>query len=148
MTESSRLFLFPDINVWVALTYERHVHHITARQWFEDLAPAARLFFCRITQLGLLRLLSAVSVMGPDQAKSQQEAWIAYDRWLEDERIELLDEAGELETQFRALTRWPLASPKEWADSYLLAFASTADLRLVTFDKALRQRGTNVWLLQ
>jgi DNA-binding beta-propeller fold protein YncE len=27
MTKSSRLSLFPDINVWVALTYDRHVHH-------------------------------------------------------------------------------------------------------------------------
>jgi uncharacterized protein len=148
MTESLRLFLFPDINVWVALTYDRHVHHVTARQWFEALAPMARLFFCRLTQLGLLRLLSAEAVMGPDQAKSQQEAWKAYDRWLQDGRIEFLDEPGGLETQFRALTRSPRASPKDWADSYLLAFASAADLRLVTFDQALRSKSPNSVLLR
>jgi predicted nucleic acid-binding protein len=108
----------------------------------------ARLFFCRLTQLGLLRLLSAAAVMGPDRAKSQQEAWKAYDRWFQDERIEFLDEPGGLETQFRALTRSPHASPKDWADSYLLAFAFGADLRLVTFDQALHQKGTNVLLLQ
>jgi predicted nucleic acid-binding protein len=108
----------------------------------------ARLFFSRLTQLGLLRLLSAAAVMGPDQAKSQQEAWGAYDQWLQDERIEFLEEPGGLETQFRALTRSSHASPKDWADSYLLAFASAADLRLVTFDKTLRQRDTHVLLLQ
>jgi len=108
----------------------------------------ARLFFSRLTQLGLLRLLSAAAVMGPDQAKSQGEAWKTYDQWLQDERIEFLEESGALEAQFRALTRSPHASPKDWADSYLLAFASAADLRLVTFDKALRQKGTNVLLLQ
>src|SRR5713226_4632054 len=27
MPASTRLFLFPDVNVWVALTYEGHVHH-------------------------------------------------------------------------------------------------------------------------
>jgi len=148
MNESTKLFLFPDINVWVALSYDRHVHHRTALQWFENLAPMARLFFCRLTQLGLLRLLSAAAVMGPDQAKSQQEAWKAYDSWLQDERIELLEEPAGLETQFRALTRSPQASPKDWADSYLLAFASAADLRLVSFDQALRQKGANVLLLQ
>jgi toxin-antitoxin system PIN domain toxin len=148
MTESTKLFLFPDINVWVALTYDRHAHHSTALDWFENLPPIARLFFSRLTQLGLLRLLSAAAVMGPDQARSQQEAWKAYDQWLQDERIEFLEEPGGLEAQFRALTRSPLASPKDWADSYLLAFASAADLRLVTFDKALRQKATNVLLLQ
>ena len=148
MTESTKLFLFPDINVWVALTYDRHAHHITALEWFENLPPMARLFFSRLTQLGLLRLLSAAAVMGPDQAKSQGEAWKAYDQWLQDERIEFLEESGALEAQFRALTRSPHASPKDWADSYLLAFASAADLRLVTFDKALRQKGSNVLLLQ
>jgi toxin-antitoxin system PIN domain toxin len=148
MTESTKLFLFPDINVWVALTYDRHAHHLSALRWFEALAPMARLFFCRLTQLGLLRLLSVEAVMGPDQTRSQQEAWKAYDRWLQDERIEFLDEPGGLETQFRALTRSPRASPKDWADSYLLAFASAADLWLVTFDRALRQKGTKVLLLE
>jgi len=70
MTKSSRLFLFPDINVWVALTYERHVHHVSARNGLRGLAPTPRLFFCRLTQLGLLRLLSEPAVMGSDQAKS------------------------------------------------------------------------------
>ena len=148
MTESSRLFLFPDINVWVALTYDRHVHHPAARQWFDHLPPMARLFFCRLTQLGLLRLLSSAAVMGSDLAKGQQEAWKVYDSWLQDERIEFLEEPAELEEQFRALTRSPQASPKEWADSYLLAFASAADLRLVTLDQALRQKGANILLLE
>lgn len=148
MPQSTRLFLFPDINVWVALTYDRHVHHRAARQWFDHLAPLARLFFCRLTQLGLLRLLTSEAVMGPDLAKGQHEAWKTYDAWLQDERIEFLEEPGGLEAQFRALTRSPQASPKEWADAYLLAFASAADLRLVTFDRALRQKGSNVLLLQ
>jgi uncharacterized protein len=148
MTESTKLFLFPDINVWVALTYDRHVHHVTALDWFESLRSMARLFFCRFTQLGLLRLLSAAAVMGANEVKSQQEAWKAYDRWLQDERVEFLDEPAGLEAKFRALTRSPLASPKDWADSFLLAFASAADLRLVTFDRALSQKGPNVLLLQ
>src|ERR1700722_5045583 len=147
MTESTRLFLSPDINVWVALTYDRHARHRNASRWFDHLAPMARLFFCRHTQLGLLRLLSSAAVMGPDLAKSQQEAWKVYDSWLHDERVEFLEEPAGLEAKFRALTRSPQASPKEWADSYLLAFASAADLRLVTFDQALCQKEPNTLLL-
>src|ERR1700675_312093 len=148
MTKSSTLFLLPDINVWLALTYDRHVHHAIARRWFDHLAPRARLFFCRLTQLGLLRLLCSPAVMGSDLPKGQQEARKAYDRWLEDERIEFLEEPAELAPKFRALNRSAQASPKEWADSYLLAFAAAADLRLVTFDPALRQTGANLLLLE
>ncbi len=148
MRKSSRLFLSPDINVWVALTYDRHVHHVTARRWFEGLSPTARLFFCRLTQLGLLRLLSAPAVMGPDQAKSQPETWNAYDRWLEDERVEFLDEPNGLETQFRALTRSSQASPKDWADSYLAAFAQASRLTVVTFDRAFQNKARDLLLLE
>lgn len=148
MRESSRLFLFPDINVWVALTYDRHVHHISALKWFDGLPGTARLFFCRITQLGLLRLLNASAVMGPDQAMSQQEAWRAYDRWLEDGRVEFLDEPGGIETQFRSLTQSPHASPKEWADSYLAAFAHASRLTVVTFDRAFQKKARDLVLLE
>jgi toxin-antitoxin system PIN domain toxin len=148
MIKSSRLFLLPDINVWLALTYDRHVHHPIARRWFDHLAPTARLFFCRLTQLGLLRVLCSPAVMGPDLSIGQQEARKAYDRWLQDERIVFLEEPADLEPEFRALSRSPQASPKQWADSYLLAFAAAADLRLVTFDQALRQTGANLLLLE
>ena len=148
MKKSSRLFLFPDINVWVALTYDGHVHHEIARRWFESLEPTARLFFCRFTQLGLLRLLSAEAVMGPEEVKNQQEAWNSYDRWLEDERVEMLEEPGELEAHFRALTRSPHAAPKDWADSYLAAFALSSRLTVVTFDAGFRNKAKDLLLLK
>jgi len=148
MRKSSKLFLFPDINVWMALTYDRHVHHITAWNWFERLPPTGRLFFGRLTQLGLLRLLSAPAVMGPDQARSHQDAWRAYDRWLEDDRIEFLDEPSGLDTHFRALTQSPQASPKDWADSYLVAFAHASRLTLVTFDRAFQNKAKDLLVLQ
>ncbi len=146
MREFSQLFLFPDINVWVALTYQRHVHHAAARSWFAGLSTSARLFFCRVTQVGLLRLLSAASVMGPDEVMSQREAWRTYDSWLEDERVGFLDEPGGVETAFRALTQSAHASPKEWADAYLAAFAYASRLTVVTFDRALQKKSKGVLL--
>ncbi|HEX5481114.1 MAG TPA: hypothetical protein VFZ08_00645, partial [Terriglobia bacterium] len=100
-----RLFLFPDVNVWVALTYEGHVHFRVAKDWFESLEPEARLFFCRLTQHGLLRLLTTEAVMGKDEVMSQAGAWKSYDRWLEDDRVSLLNEPPAIEQAFRAMSR-------------------------------------------
>ena len=74
MPESTRSSLFPDINVWIALSYEGHAHHATAVKWFTTLDQDWSLIFCRFTQLGLLRLLTAEAVMG-DEVMTQPEAW-------------------------------------------------------------------------
>jgi len=86
--------------------------------------------------------------MGSDQAKSQPDAWRAYDRWLEDGRVDFLDEPSGLETQFRVLARSSRASPKDWADSYLAAFAQTSRLTIVTFDRAFQNKARDLLLLQ
>jgi len=148
MPRSTRSFLFPDINVWVALTYEGHVHHIIARDWFASVVGSGRLFFCRFTQLGLLRLLTAEAVMGPDEVMTQEEAWGAYDLWLQDEQVGFLDEPLEIEAPFRAMTRSRRPAPKDWADSYLAGFAQAAQLTLVTFDQAFRSKARQLILLK
>ena len=138
--------LFPDINVWVALTYEGHAHHRTAATWFETLTPDVSLVFCRLTQLGLLRLLTTEAVMG-DEVMTQSQAWWAYDRWHGDPRVELVDEPAEIEAHFRALTRLRQPATKDWADSYLAAFATAGQLTLVTFDKGLRAKAKSTVML-
>jgi len=146
MPRSSRSSLFPDVNVWIALTSERHVHHTVAARWFGSLDEDARLCFCRITQVSLLRLLTTEAVMGRE-VMGQPEAWRIYDRWLDDPRIAFLDEPIGLEQVFRDYSRRRTPAPKEWADSYLLAFAAVSGLRLVTFDQAFLGRAKNALLL-
>jgi len=148
MPKSTKSFLFPDINVWVALTYEGHVHHVRARSWFESIGGSGRLFFCRFTQLGLLRLLTAESVMGRDDVLTQEQAWKTCDYWLRDERIGFLSEPTEIETPFRAMTRLRQSAPKDWADSYLAAFAQSAHLTLVTFDQGFSKKARQLILLR
>lgn len=140
MPKSTKSFLFPDINVWIALTTQRHVHHVDATRWFDSFAGSARLFFCRFTQLGLLRLLTSEAVMGADEVLSQTEAWAVYDRWMDDERVALLDEPAAIEDEFRSLTQSRQAAPKDWGDSYLAAFASAAQLTVVTFDRTFSNK--------
>ncbi len=111
MQRSLRSFLFPDVNVWIALTLESHVHHVVAARWFGGLGSDSRLCFCRITQLSLLRLLTTEAVMGTE-VMSQAEAWRVYDRWLEDTRVVFLDEPAGLEQTLRAHSGAKIRHPR------------------------------------
>lgn len=122
------------------------MHHATAAAWFTQLSPDATLAFCRFTQLGLLRLLTTTAVMG-DEVMTQPQAWTAYDHWLQDPRVTLVDEPAEIETRFRSLTRLRQPATKDWADSFLAAFATVGQLTLVTFDRGLRTKAKSVVLL-
>jgi len=146
MPRSTRLFLFPDINVWIALSFRRHKHYTSANTWLHSIPDDADLCFCRFTQLGFLRLLTTSSVMGT-QVCSQEIAWETYDRWLTEGNAIYVEESPSLEHIFRSLSRSMQASPKEWADSYLSAFAQSSGFRLVTFDQALGQRTPGAVLL-
>ena len=112
------------------------------------MGDAGRVFFCRFTQIGLLRLLSSEAIMGEDKVMNQPAAWAAYDRWLEDDRVVLLDEPADLEPSFRVLTRLRHPAPKDWADSYLAAFAMMSHLTIVTFDSALHGKSERAVLLK
>ncbi len=125
----------PDINVWIALVYDGHEHHGAARVWFEE-NEAAEARFCRVTQLGLLRLLTLSAVMGED-AVGQRDAWGVYDSLVSDPRVSFCGEPGGLEPVWRGLTLASRRRPKQWTDAYLAAFAAAANLRLATFDRAL-----------
>lgn len=80
MSAYSTSLVFPDLNVWIALTSARHAHHPKTVEWFRGL-ESVRLAFCRFSQLGFLRLLTTEAVMGPDTL-TQIQAWKAYDEWL------------------------------------------------------------------
>jgi uncharacterized protein len=136
---------FLDANVWLALLWSRHVHSEKARLWFEQ-ASEEQFFFCRFTQLTVLRLLTTEKIMGTD-AKTMSEAWGLWDQIWADSRIAFLPEPDGLEKEFRANSRLPSRSPKLWADAYLLAFASVAGLKLVTLDRGLKSRGAEALLL-
>ena len=136
---------FFDANVWLALLWNRHVQSEKARLWFEE-ASEEQFFFCRFTQLTVLRLLTTEKIMGTD-AKTMSEAWGLWDQIWADSRIAFLPEPDGLEKDFRTRSRLPSRSPKVWADAYLLAFASVAGLKLVTFDRGVKSGGAEVLLL-
>jgi toxin-antitoxin system PIN domain toxin len=148
MPKFSRSFLFPDVGVWIALTYGGHEHHSVAKTWFEALNMDARVCFCRFTQISLLRLLTTSALMGVDEVMTQAQAWDAYDLWKQDSRVFFLEEPPNVEAAFRGLTRQLRPNPKNWADAYLAAFASVSAMQLVTFDRALQGKIENLLILR
>jgi uncharacterized protein len=136
---------FLDANVWLALMWSRHAHSERARLWFER-AGEEQFLFCRFTQITVLRLLTTDQIMGKD-AKTMFEAWSLWDRVWSDTRIVFLPEPDDIEKEFRSRSRLSSASPKVWADAYLLAFAAVAGLKFVTFDRALKSHGVDVLVL-
>jgi uncharacterized protein len=125
----------PDINVWLALTFDSHVHHPAAKTWFDNLPADATCAFCRLTQLGFLRLATNQTVFGK-HALTLPVAWQKFDLWMGDPRIGYAEEPLDLEAHWRAFTQSQSFSPQVWNDAYLAAFALAGNLNLVTFDKA------------
>ena len=103
------------------------------------LVKTIKFLFCRFTQLALLCLLTNQAVMGSD-VRSAGGAWEIYDQWVADDRIAFLPEPQGLDPKLRTMSRsrWP--TPQLWADAHLAAFAASAGLKLVTFDKAFRSK--------
>jgi uncharacterized protein len=120
---------FLDFNVWLALLWGRHIHSEKARQWFEH-SGEEQFFFCRFTQLTVLRLVTTESVMGKD-VRSMSQAWELWDKVWADPRIAFLPEPEGLESEFRARSRLSSKPPKVWADAYILSFAIVAGLKVL-----------------
>lgn len=136
--------VFPDVNVWLALASEEHTHHADALKWWRQ--QVVTIAFCRFTQIGLLRLLTTTAVMN-GRPLAMRRAWKVYDELMGDERVELIAEPPAMERVFREhSSSGTLASPKLWADAYLIAFAVEAGGIVATFDQALSRRGPSVVL--
>lgn len=129
---------FPDINVWLAIAAPEHIHAPVARTWWEQ--ENGTIAFCRLTQLGFLRLMTTAAVMD-GKPLTMNEAWRVYDRLYKDDRVMFISEPIEVDGRFREKATGQTASPKTWADAWLLAVAQASEGVLVTFDRALAGRG-------
>ncbi|ADV84056.1 TA system VapC family ribonuclease toxin [Terriglobus saanensis] len=137
--------LFPDVNVWLALTGETHEHSRPAQIWYGTLISET-LLFCRMTQLGFLRILTNKTAMQAD-VKTNLQALRIYQQWIQTDGARYREEPDNMEAAFASIASTTASSPKLWNDAYLSAFAVTAGLRLVTFDRALARRTSGSILL-
>ena len=125
------MIFLPDVNIWIALTSNLHVHHSLANEWLQAI-ESDRIAFCRISELGFLRLLTNAHVMGKDVV-SPAEAWRVYDAWRSDDRVIFLPERAEF-SEWRQLGKQISGGPNAWTDAYLAAFALHAKATIVTLD--------------
>lgn len=128
----------PDLNVWLALAIAEHPHHESTQAYWHEQA-AERIWFCRVTMLGLVRLLAQPKVMGK-AALSLTKAFDAYQRFAALPEVGLQPEPADCEAQLRRLLK-PDTPARLWTDAYLAAFATSAGLRLVTFDRDFARFG-------
>lgn len=126
---------FPDVNVWLAILHFEHVHHQGAKSWWET-DDSDAICFTRITQISLLRLLTTATVMN-QKPLSMGATWSAYDRLFEDNRVDYVPEPVDVQAKFRNMTERAIASPKVWADAWLLAAAEGHGGKVVTFDQGM-----------
>jgi len=126
----------PDINVWVALASDRHFHHGLARDWFAAVGEGGAAF-CRVTQMGFLRLLTNSRVMG-DDVLSQREAWRVYEQLARDARIIFALEPPDIEPVWKKLTQGGSRPAGFWTDAYIAALALLHSFEVVSFDTGFR----------
>lgn len=126
-----------DVGMWLAAVWAGHVHHPPAAAWVN--AQSGELRMCRVTQLGLLRLLSNSSVMG-DDVLSRADAWSVIDRLRADSRVHWMSEPPQLESAFRAISARDDNSHQLWTDDYLAAFAQAGGFTMVTLDAGFARR--------
>jgi hypothetical protein len=131
----------PDINVWIALASDLHTHHLSAEAWFSSLESRS-VAFCRVTQMGFLRLVSNPRVMGTDSV-SQGEAWKLYEHMSRDERVFFASEPAGVEEIWKPVSLSLLSGTNLWTNAYLAAFAQAHSWTLVTFDKDFRRLRTS-----
>ncbi len=127
----------PDVNVWIALTISGHVHHRTATAWLEE-AEGEILTFCRVTQMGLLRLLTNQRVMAEDVFTTDR-AWRLLERLRRHDRVIFSREPADLERTWQTMTKLHKTGANFWTDTYLAAFALNTGCTLVTFDRGFQK---------
>lgn len=138
----------PDVNVWLALAVKEHVHHDAAVSYWQRTAGAAGplRYFCRVSSLGLVRLLMNPRVMSSKQL-GMKEAWSLYRRFAELPGVRMLDEpSSAVDRELGAMASSSIPS-RHFTDAYFAALAARARLRIVSFDRDF-ERFQNVNLLR
>lgn len=142
------LYFLLDVEVWLALSQHGHKDHARCQKWFNSLGSNVRLYFCRFTQVGLLKRLTAGPAREGEEVLYYDRAWNRYEEWCRDPRIMFLPEPPGFNEELRALSSLRHPNSTCWDHLCLMAFARVAGLRLVTMDKTLSDRFADAELLR
>ena len=121
-------FLF-DVNLLMALLWENHEHHQTARAWLRHVTDFTT---CPVSQLGFARVSSHPLLgygMSPDQAFGVLR------RFLSDSRHRFVPD--DLSCEDRVVRTESMGGANQVTDHYLVALVRQHGLTLATFDESL-----------
>jgi toxin-antitoxin system PIN domain toxin len=122
----------PDVNVWLALVDENHVHHERAvAYWCEQ--SAAEIAFCRVTALAFLRLSTHAKILS--YPLSPKEAWDIYQRYRDEAQVGFILDSPGVDQAFMEYSLEEGFIHSLWTDCYLAALASFRNCRVVSFDQ-------------
>ncbi len=122
----------PDLNLWLALVDTDHEHHTRARRYWEQEA-SGDIAFCRVTMLGLLRLLTHSRVMR-GAPFTPVEAWEAYHAFAALPEICFIEDSLAAEKRFELWSLRPDFPAHGWTDAWIAALADSVGARVVSFD--------------
>ncbi len=99
----------PDVNVLLSLLAEGHTHHHAAWTWFEG-CDRDSIAICRVTQMGLLRLLTNPKIL-PSGALPVDRAWDVANTFLADKRVFFDYDPPGVDAAWIDMMRNPAAGP-------------------------------------
>jgi toxin-antitoxin system PIN domain toxin len=120
-----------DVNVFVALLAENHIHHQLVTEWF-NASPRLQWAICPFTEAGFLRNATAAR---PGQI-TMSEATAVLARMAQRPGYHYLPISADWHTLCSPFFR-RLYGTKQVTDAYLLGLAVREGLSLVTLDKAV-----------
>lgn len=121
----------PDVNVWLALVDENHIHHEKAKTYWQH-QSSPEIVFCRITTLAFLRLSTHPKVLS--RPLSVDEVWEIYQRYRTEHQVGYMDDSPDIDAEFIKMTRLADFAHHLWTDCYLAALARFQCCRIVSFD--------------
>jgi toxin-antitoxin system PIN domain toxin len=123
----------PDLNVWLALIWPDHSHHLQAVHYWEQQA-ADQVLFCTVTALGLVRLVCQPKLMGV-AVKNAAEASALLDALCQQPGVQLAEPEHNGWEVFHQLLRGGALPARLCTDAHLAALAIANGWRLVSFDR-------------
>ena len=127
-----------DVNVWLALAIQEHPHHGAAASYWARHSGLAR-FFCRLSALSLVRLLTHPKLMA-GKPLTLVKAWGLYRRFAALPGVAMLGEPEDLDDHLASFVT-PKLPARLFTDAYFAALAGKSQARLVTFDRDFQRFG-------
>jgi len=121
----------PDVNLWLALVDENHVHHQIARHYWQN-RSSPEIAFCRVTSLGFFRLSTHPKVLSRPLVPA--EARDIYQRYRNEAGVTFIEDTSEIDAEFMSMSITADFPHHLWTDCYLTALARHRACRIISFD--------------